>query len=74
MQQDWVRLVAVEDRLLVLLPRAWEEYRDRGLARVELGQLEPALRDLEIYLGQAGEGDDAVAITLRVAELRRALD
>ena len=73
-QQDWLRLVAVEDRLLVLLPQAWEEYRDRGLARAELGQLGPALRDLDIYLGQAGEGDDAVAITVRVAELRRALD
>lgn len=73
MQQDWARLVAVQDRLLALLPQAWEEYRDRGLARVELGQLGPALRDLETYLGQAGEGDDAVAITGRVAELRRAL-
>jgi len=73
MQQDWGRLVAVADRLLVLLPQAWEEYRDRGLARAEMGQLGPALRDLEIYLGQAREGDDAVAITVRVAELRRAL-
>jgi len=73
MQGDWVRLVAVEDRLLVLLPQAWGEYRDRGLAQAELGQLGPALRDLETYLGQAGEGDDAVAIEERVAELRRAL-
>src|SRR5262249_5075963 len=66
-QSDWLRLVAVEDRLLVLLPQAWGEYRDRGLARAELGQLAPAVRDLETYLGQAGEGEDVEAITERVA-------
>ena len=72
-QRDWRRLVAVEDRLLVLLPQAWDEYRDRGLARAELGQLAPAVRDLETYLGQSGERADAPAITERVAALRRAL-
>lgn len=73
-QRDWERLVAVENRLLVLLPQAWDEYRDRGLAQAELGLLAPAVRDLETYLGQAGEGGDAVAIAQRVAALRRALD
>jgi regulator of sirC expression with transglutaminase-like and TPR domain len=72
-QTDWQRLVAVENRLLVLLPLAWEEYRDRGLARAELGQIGPALRDLEIYLGKSGGREDARAINDRVAELRRAL-
>ena len=72
-QSDWARLVAVEDRLLVLLPQAWDEYRDRGLAQAELGLLAPAVQDLEIYLGRSGEGDDASAITERVAALRRAL-
>ncbi len=72
-QCDWERLVAVENRLLVLLPQAWDEYRDRGLARAELGQLAPAVRDLETYLGQAGDGRDAGAITERLATLRRAL-
>lgn len=73
-QQDWPRLVAVEDRLLVLLPQAWDEYRDRGLAQAELGQLGSAVQDLETYLGQAGDGEDAAAIAERVADLRRALD
>lgn len=72
-QRDWERLVAVENRLLVLLPQAWDEYRDRGLARAELGQLAPAVRDLETYLGRAGEGGDTVAIAERLATLRRAL-
>ena len=73
-QRDWRRLVAVEDRLLVLLPQAWEEYRDRGLAQAELGLLGLAVRDLEIYLDRAAAGDDAGRIAERVAELRRALD
>lgn len=72
-QSDWHRLVAVENRLLVLLPQAWDEYRDRGLAQAELGLLAPAVRDLETYLGRAGEGDDSRAIAERVAVLRRAL-
>lgn len=72
-QRDWKRLVAVEDRLLVLLPQAWGEYRDRGLAQAELGLLAPAVRDLETYLGQAGEGEDLSLIAERVAELRRSL-
>lgn len=71
-QRDWRRLVAVEDRLLVLLPRAWDEYRDRGLALAELGRLAPALRDLEVYLEEAA-GGDAPRIAERVAALRRAL-
>ena len=72
-QRDWHRLVAVEDRLLVLLPQAWDEYRDRGLAQAERGQLRAALRDLETYLDQTSDGADADRITKHVAELRRAL-
>jgi regulator of sirC expression with transglutaminase-like and TPR domain len=72
-RRDWKRLVAVEDRLLVLLPQAWDEYRDRGLAHVELGRLVPAVRDLETYLEQAGEEGDAGEIARRLAALRRAM-
>ena len=36
--EDWQRLLAVQDRLVILLPDAWEERRDRGLAHAELGQ------------------------------------
>lgn len=71
-QEDWPRLIAVQDRLLVLLPQAWAEYRDRGLAQAELGQTGPALADLETYLSHTEEGLDRYAIGSRVAELRRA--
>jgi regulator of sirC expression with transglutaminase-like and TPR domain len=71
-QEDWPRLVAVQDRLIVLLPQAWAEYRDRGLAQAEVGHSGRALQDLETYLVNAPAGVDTEAIALRVAELRRA--
>ncbi len=70
-QEDWGRLVAVQDRLIVLLPQAWSEYRDRGLAFAELGRSAQAVQDLETYLANVDEGLDIDAIALRVAELRR---
>ena len=71
-QEDWSRMVSVQDRLVVLLPQAWAEYRDRGLAHAELGNSAAAMRDLETYLVNAEEGLDIDAIADRVAELRRA--
>ena len=71
-QEDWMRLIAVQDRLIVLLPQTWSEYRDRGLAHAELGQFDPALADLDTYLVNAKTELDMAAIAGRVAELRRA--
>ncbi len=70
-QEDWPRLLAVQNRLLVLQPQAWDEHRDRGLTHAELGQIEQAVQDLEIYLFNVHEGVDVQAIAQRVAELRR---
>ena len=71
-QEDWARLIAVQDRLTVLLPKTWSEYRDRGLAHAEMGQLDRALADLDTYLANAKTEPDLAAIAGRVAELRRA--
>lgn len=54
-REDWPRLVAVQDRLITLLPEAWSEYRNRGLALVELGQDKRARADLSLYLDQVGQ-------------------
>ena len=70
-QEDWSRLIAVQDRLIVLLPQAWVEYRDRGLAHAQAGHAGRALEDLETYLVNADEGVDLDAIAERVAELKR---
>ncbi|MCY7306907.1 MAG: tetratricopeptide repeat protein [Rhodoferax sp.] len=72
-QEDWPRMVATADRLVVLLPQSWSEYRDRGLAHAELGHTGAAVSDLEVYLGNVEEGLDIDAIAGRVADLRREL-
>ena len=69
-QEDWQRLIAVEDRLIVLQPDAWQEYRDRGLAWAVQGQAERAVPDLEKYLAQAEDALDLDAVAQRLAQLR----
>jgi regulator of sirC expression with transglutaminase-like and TPR domain len=71
-QEDWPRMLAVQDRLVILLPQAWAEYRDRGLAHAEMGHTEQAVSDLESYLTHVEEALDLDAISARAAELRRA--
>jgi len=69
-QEDWQRLIAVQDRLIVLLPDAWPEYRDRGLAWAALGEVVHAIADLETYLANAEDALDIDAMTERLAQLR----
>ncbi|MBU1360797.1 MAG: tetratricopeptide repeat protein [Gammaproteobacteria bacterium] len=71
-QEDWQRAIAVQDRLVALLPQAWGEYRDRGLAHAEQGNTASAVRDLETYLEHVEDALDVDAIAERVAALRRA--
>ena len=73
-QEDWPRLIAVQDRLIVLQPDAWLEYRDRGLAWAVQGEVARAVADLETYLAHAEDALDMDAIGERLAELRRACD
>jgi len=70
-QKDWTRLLAVQERLVVLLPQAWAEYRDRGLAQAELGNTEQALADLECYMTHASSLLDLEAVALRAENMRR---
>ncbi len=73
-QEDWTRLLAVQNRLIILLPSDWPELRDRGLVLAELGHSRLAAQDLENYLVGAPAAHDAVPIALRAAELRASLD
>ena len=72
--EDWLRLIAVQDRLLILLPDAWPEYRDRGLAWAEMGDARLALQDLEIYVAHSDDTLDREAMLQRMQELKRALN
>lgn len=69
--KDWGRLLAVLDRLVVLLPESWEEQRDRGLAYAEIGARDAAAADLAAYLEHTPDAADRGAIAERLAQLRR---
>jgi regulator of sirC expression with transglutaminase-like and TPR domain len=68
--QDWARLLAVQQRLVILLPESVEERRDRGIAYAELGQPLQALDDLTEYLAERPTAEDAAAVQRRVNELQ----
>ena len=68
--EDWPRLLAVQQRLVVLLPQAWEERRDRGLVWAELDERQAAVEDLLAYLEHRPDADDVQALALRLDDLR----
>ncbi len=70
--EDWPRLLAVLERLVVLLPLEWQERRDRGLAYAEIGLVEHAARDLADYLQHVPQAEDRGAIDERLRSLRDA--
>jgi regulator of sirC expression with transglutaminase-like and TPR domain len=65
------RLLGVMDRLVVLLPDAWEERRDRAFVRAELGQGQAAIEDLNAYLAQRPDAEDAAALQTRLGAWQR---
>jgi regulator of sirC expression with transglutaminase-like and TPR domain len=67
--QDAARLLGVAERLVILLPHAWEERRDRGLVHAALGARFPAMADLAGYLEHAPDAPDRPAIRKRLADL-----
>ena len=68
-QEDWPRLLCVLDRLVVLLPEAWSERRDRGLVLAELGRNHEALLDLQTYIQAEPLASDQQALRDRIIEL-----
>ncbi|CAG1019482.1 hypothetical protein BURC_04366 [Burkholderiaceae bacterium] len=70
--EDWPRQLAVQRRLVILLPQAWEERRDRGLVLAELGQYAQAVEDISDYLEHRPDAEDHAALAARITELRDA--
>lgn len=68
--QDWPRLLGVLNRLVVLLPQAWEERRDRGIVLAEMGEVDAAMLDLAEYLAHAPKATDRTAVGERLLALR----
>jgi regulator of sirC expression with transglutaminase-like and TPR domain len=69
--QDPLRLLRVLDLLLLLIPDAPEERRDRGLVYAELDCYAPAAEDLETYLSLAPAAADAASLAARIVDLRQ---
>ena len=67
--QDWARMLPVLQRLVVLLPQAWDERRDRGLACAQLGMVDAAVRDLAAYLEHVSDAPDRDMVAQRLAAL-----
>jgi len=68
--QDWTRLLAVQDRLVILLPQDWERRRDRGLTLARLGRIPAAIDDLSQYLRQRPTAPDCAGVRDRLRMLR----
>jgi len=68
------RAVMVLDKLLALQPFAFEDQRDRGMLRYQLGQYAQAMEDLQTYLSYLPAAHDAPQVqrTLRACERLRA--
>ena len=69
---DWHRVAQVQQRLVILLPQAWDEQRDLALAWAELGRHEDAAPALEIYLRHRPDAVDAPALRRHLSSWRRA--
>lgn len=57
-RDDFPRTVSVLDRILILVPKEAQQWRDRGLLHHQLGNLGQASFDLSRYLWLAGETDE----------------
>ena len=73
-RNDYERLLEVQNRLVVLLPEAHEELRDRGLVYAQLECPRAAVEDLGAYLDRAPEAREAEEIRRTIAVLREATD
>jgi regulator of sirC expression with transglutaminase-like and TPR domain len=70
-QGDYIRALAVVERLLLVAPGDAKEIRDRGLLLAHLGQSGAAVQDLETYLALAPGAPDVESVRGRLAWIRR---
>jgi regulator of sirC expression with transglutaminase-like and TPR domain len=67
---DWPRLAATLQRLVILMPQDWDERRDHALALEHLGQRERATSELALYLEHCPHAQDAAALRGQLAAWR----
>jgi len=69
-QGDLARQLAVQQRLVRVLPGDWDERRERGLLLAEMGSPREAMVDLQTCLDLRPDGPQAEQLRQRLAELR----
>ncbi|WP_429497587.1 SirB1 family protein [Robbsia andropogonis] len=69
--EQWPLLLAVQQRLAILLPQNIEERRDRGLAFARVDAYRPAIADLQAYLEERPASEDATIIETQLTDLRQ---
>jgi regulator of sirC expression with transglutaminase-like and TPR domain len=67
--ESWRNLLAVQERIMILLPEATEELRERGLLHARLGNREWAMDDFNAYLSARPFARDRQAIERKLMEL-----
>jgi regulator of sirC expression with transglutaminase-like and TPR domain len=72
-REAWDRVVGVIDRLLVLDPKAAGEWRDRGLAWSNMGEVRRGLVDWERYLSEFPNAADHEAVKGHLRKARQKL-
>jgi regulator of sirC expression with transglutaminase-like and TPR domain len=72
-RQAWDKVVGVIDRLLVLDPKAAAEWRDRGIAWSNLGEIQRGLADWERYLTEFPNTKDHEAVKGHLRKARQKL-
>src|SRR5574343_343572 len=68
---DTARQLAVQERMVRLLPDDWQERCERGLLRAEVGAVAPALEDLRRCLSERPDDPQAPRLRRLVDELGR---
>ena len=68
---DAPRQVQVLERMVILMPQAWEERRDLALALAELGRHAEAADELSQYLEHCPDAGDAMTLRRRLSAWRR---
>ena len=72
-REEWRKVVAVIDRILVLTPEAGAEWRDRGVAWSSLGDFHRGLADWERYLTDFPNAADHEKVRTQFRRVRQKL-
>jgi len=69
--QAFEKSLAMVDMMLLADPEAMEQYRDRGILKVQLRRFDAAVRDFEQYVKGAPNSKDRPKVEEHLKELRR---